>query len=69
MLKEIEGEQLKLQEDRARMEIAKTLQSKNSDHLGVSRAEIDAAVRYAEVSNPFVISPSIALALSRLKYC
>lgn len=50
MLKEIEDERSKLQEDRARMEIAKTLQSKNSDDSGLSRNEIDAAVKYAQVS-------------------
>lgn len=49
MLKEIETERSKLLEDRARMEIAKTLQSKNADDSVLSRAEVDAAVKYAEV--------------------
>jgi hypothetical protein len=36
------------------MEMAKALQSKNSDDSGLlSRAEIDAAVKYAEVNNRF----------------
>jgi hypothetical protein len=48
-VKEIEDERQKLQEQRARMEIAKTLQSKNADDSGISRAEIDAAVHYAQV--------------------
>lgn len=53
-LKEIEDERLKLQEERARNEIAKTLQSRNADDKGLrSRAEIDAAVKYAEVNNNF----------------
>lgn len=51
MLREVEDERLKLQEDRARAEIAKTLQSRNADDLGLSRAEIDASVKYAEVNN------------------
>ena len=53
MLKEIEDERLKLQEDRARNEIAKTLQSKNADETGMlrSRAEVEAAVKYAQVNN------------------
>lgn len=50
LLKELDDERMKLQEERARMEIAKTLQSKNDDS-GLSRAEIDAAVRYAGVNN------------------
>jgi hypothetical protein len=50
LLKDIEEERLKLQEERARCEIAKTLQSKNADDTGRSRAEIDAAVKYAEVN-------------------
>lgn len=50
MLKDIEEERLKLQEQRARCEMAKTLQSKNADDTGRSRAEIDAAVKYAEVN-------------------
>lgn len=50
LLKEIEEERLKLHEERARCEIAKTLQSKNADDTGRSRAEIDAAVKYAEVN-------------------
>lgn len=49
MLKEIESERSKLLEDRARMEIAKTLQSKNADDSVLSRVEVDAAIRYAEV--------------------
>lgn len=48
LLQEIERERLKLQEDRARMEVAKSLQTK-SDESGLSRAEIDVAVKYAEV--------------------
>lgn len=53
MLKEIETERLKLQEERARNEIAKTLQSKNADETGMlrSRVEIEAAVKYAQVNN------------------
>lgn len=45
-------ERVKLQEERARMEIAKTLQSSSSSSATKpdSRAEIDAAVKYAEVS-------------------
>lgn len=50
MLKEIDDERVKLREDRARMEIAKTLQSKNSDDSVLSRAEIDASIKYAEVN-------------------
>lgn len=53
MLKDIEEERLKLQEERARCEIAKTLQSKNADDTGRSRAEIDAAVKYAEVNKNY----------------
>ena len=49
MLKEIESERTQLQETRARMEIAKTLQSKNPDDSLLSRVEVDAAVKYAEV--------------------
>lgn len=49
MLKEIENERSKLLEDRARMEIAKTLQSKNADDSVLSRVEVDAAIKYAEV--------------------
>ncbi|CRK87852.1 CLUMA_CG001639, isoform A [Clunio marinus] len=48
LLKELEDERLKLQEEKARVEIAKTLQSRHSDDSGLSRAEIDAAVKYAE---------------------
>lgn len=51
LLMEIENERLKLREEKARLEIAKTLQSKNSDDSGLSRAEIDASVKYAEVNN------------------
>lgn len=53
MLKEIEDERLKLHEERARNEIAKTLQSKNADETGMlrSRAEVEAAVKYAQVNN------------------
>jgi hypothetical protein len=56
MLKETEDERLKLQEDRARMEIAKTLQSRNADDSSLSRAEIDASVKYAEVNNKTFVS-------------
>lgn len=49
LLSEVERERLKLQEDRARMEVAKTLQAKN-DESGFSRAEIDVAVKYAEAT-------------------
>lgn len=49
-MKEIEDERLKLQEEKARNEIAKTLNSRNADDTGRSRAEIDAAVKYAEVN-------------------
>ncbi|CAG9806295.1 unnamed protein product [Chironomus riparius] len=48
LLKEIEDERLKLQEEKARNEIAKTLNSRNADDSGRSRVEIDAAVKYAE---------------------
>ncbi|KAG5670570.1 hypothetical protein PVAND_000823 [Polypedilum vanderplanki] len=48
LLREIEEERTKLQEEKARNEIAKTLHSKNADEIGLSRAEIDAAVKYAE---------------------
>jgi hypothetical protein len=51
LLKELDDERLKVQEERARMEIAKTLKAKNADDSGHSRAEIDAAVKYAEVNN------------------
>ena len=64
LLKELEDERVKLQEDRARMEIAKTLQSKNSDDSGLSRAEIDASIKYAEVNN----FSSICLFTSLLGY-
>lgn len=40
-----------MQEDKARMEMAKTLQSRNADESGRSRAEIDASVKYAQVNN------------------
>ena len=49
-MKEIEDERLKLQEEKARNEIAKTLNSRNADDTGRSRVEIDAAVKYAEVN-------------------
>ena len=52
LLKEIEDERLKLQEEKARNEIAKTLNSRNADDSGRSRVEIDAAVKYAEVNIP-----------------
>ncbi|XP_070493942.1 calponin homology domain-containing protein DDB_G0272472-like [Chironomus tepperi] len=48
LLNEIEDERLKLQEEKARNEIAKTLNSRNADDTGRSRVEIDAAVKYAE---------------------
>jgi hypothetical protein len=49
LLGEIEDERLKLQEERARMEVEKKLHSKNTES-GISRAEIDASVKYAEVN-------------------
>lgn len=49
LLKDLDDERVKLQEERARMEIAKTLQSKNSDDSGLSRVQIDASIKYAEV--------------------
>lgn len=58
LLMEIESERLKLREDKARLEMAKTLQSKNSDDSGLSRAEVDASVKYAEVNN-FYFKPKI----------
>lgn len=48
-LEDIEDERLKLQEDRARMEVEKKLHSKSFES-GISRAEIDASVKYAEVN-------------------
>lgn len=60
MLKEIEDERMKLQEERARNEIAKALQSKNADDSGRSRIEIDAAVKYAEVNNFHISSNFIS---------
>lgn len=53
MLNEVDMERVKLQEERARMEIAKTLQSSTRPDSVLSRAEIDAAVKYAEVSEIF----------------
>lgn len=50
LLKEIEDERMKLQEEKARNEIAKTLRAKNADDSGRSRVEIEAAVKYAEVN-------------------
>jgi len=50
LMKGIEDERLKLQEEKARNEIAKTLNSRTADDTGRSRAEIDAAVKYAEVN-------------------
>lgn len=50
-MKEIEDERSKLQEERTRCEIAKTLQIKNVDDKGRSRAEIEIAVKCAEVIN------------------
>jgi hypothetical protein len=51
LVSEIEDERMKLQEEKARNEIAKTLHTKNADDGGRSRIEIDAAVKYAEVNN------------------
>lgn len=48
-LKEIEDERLKLQEDKARMDIEMKLHSKISESE-ISRAEIDVSVKYAEVN-------------------
>lgn len=48
-LRDIEDERLKLQEERARLEVEKKLFSKSSGS-GMSRAEIDASVKYAEVN-------------------
>lgn len=50
LLKEIEIERLKLQEEKARLEIAKKLNSNNADDSVLSRAEVDAAIKYAEVN-------------------
>lgn len=50
LVNDAEDERIKLQEDRARNEIAKALHSKNADDTGRSRVEIDAAVKYAEVN-------------------
>lgn len=50
LIKVVEDERLKLQEQKAQIEVAKQLQNRNSTETGISRAEIDAAVRYAEVS-------------------
>jgi hypothetical protein len=47
-MKEIEDTRIKLQEDRAQLEISKQLQNKNIEN-GISRAEIDAAVKFAGV--------------------
>lgn len=62
LLNDLETERVKLQEERARMEIAKTLQSSTRPDSGLGRAEIDAAVKYAEVNK---ISPIFLLFLSR----
>lgn len=48
MMQEVEGERIKLQEKRAEMEVSKQLHVKNNEST-ISRAEIDAAVKYAEV--------------------
>lgn len=61
MLNDVDMERVKLQEERARMEIAKTLQSSTRPDSGLSRAEIDAAVKYAEVNEIFY---QIVLSLS-----
>lgn len=53
LLSDIEDERTRLQEERARNEIAKALHTKNADDTGRSRVEIDAAVKYAEVNIPF----------------
>ena len=50
-LKDIEEERIKLQEEKARNDIAKTLNSRNADDSGRFRVEIEAAVKYAEVNN------------------
>jgi hypothetical protein len=62
-MKEIEDERSKLQEEKARNEIAKTLNSRNADDTGRSRVEIDAAVKYAEV-NIFCSSLSVTFTLA-----
>ncbi|CAO1422321.1 unnamed protein product [Diamesa serratosioi] len=50
LMKAVEDERLKLQEQRAQIEVSKQLQNRNSNEIGSSRAEIDAAVKYAEDS-------------------
>ena len=50
-MKAVDDEQLKVQEQKAQIEVSKQLQNRNSSENGLSRAEIDAAVRYAEVNN------------------
>ncbi|CAO1427379.1 unnamed protein product [Diamesa hyperborea] len=48
LIKAVEDERLKLQEQKAQIEVSKQLQNRNSSETGISRAEIDAAVRYAD---------------------
>lgn len=50
LIKAVEDERLKVQEQKAQIEVSKQLQNRNSSETGISRAEIDAAVRYADVS-------------------
>lgn len=50
LIKAVEDERLKLQAQKAQIEVAKQLQNRNSSETGITRAEIDAAVRYAEVN-------------------
>ena len=50
LIKAVEDERLKLLEQKAQIEVSKQLQNRNSGETGISRAEIDAAVRYAEVN-------------------
>ena len=52
-LKEIEDERLKLQEEKARMDIEMKLHSKISES-DISRAEIDVSVKYAEVNKNYM---------------
>ena len=52
-LKDIEDERLKLQEDKARMDIEMKLHSRISESE-ISRAEIDVSVKYAEVNKKFM---------------
>jgi hypothetical protein len=48
LLSDFESDRLKLQEDKARLEIDRKLQSKKSEST-LSRVEIDASVKFAEV--------------------